>query len=182
MKTKPPENRIGSQIGGMSLLRRVALAAVLWVILTGGQSETPLLAITVVLLAAYLSLLTIPAGSVRLSARGILRFLPFFLRESLHAGMDVARRAFREPTVPRSTTLDYDSSLPPGLPLSLFVAILGLLPGTLARGREGSRVRIHVLDDEAPIEAQLQRLEKRIADLTGSGGGGAGSLVQKRAD
>ena len=44
---------------------------------------------------------------------------------------------------------------------------LSLLPGTLSVGREGNRLCLHVLDEQAQAEAEVRRAEIRVAHMLG---------------
>ncbi|PCI10895.1 MAG: hypothetical protein COB71_06250 [Thiotrichales bacterium] len=60
------------------LLKRAGLLAVLWWIVTGGVSESWLIGLPVVFIAAYLSLLLKPAQTPRVYLIPLLRFIPYF--------------------------------------------------------------------------------------------------------
>jgi multicomponent Na+:H+ antiporter subunit E len=138
-----------------------------WMVLTGGSRDNWTLAAIVVVAAAYVSLLSVPVGSFRLTAGGILRFLRYFLLYSARAGVDVAIRAFRRPDVPDAGTFNYTTTLPEGITRRFFVASIALFPGSLGVDLDGDRVRAHVLDRSAEVEAQFRALERRVADLFG---------------
>ena len=53
------------------------------------------------------------------------------------------------------------------IPRHLFVAAIGLFPGSIAVSVRGDVVRVHVLDRAADLDDQLGRLERHIADLCG---------------
>ncbi len=156
--------RLPSAAGWVGRLLTVAL---LWVILTEGELKNLVLAGAVVVLVTVAGARTIPPGSMTIDPRGLVRFVLYFLRQSVHAGIDVARRAFREPAVPRAGVVEYTPALPPGIPRHLFVAAIGLFPGSIAVSVRGDVVRVHVLDRAADLDDQLGRLERHIADLCG---------------
>jgi multicomponent Na+:H+ antiporter subunit E len=94
-------------------------------------------------------------------------FVPFFLWRSLQGGVDVARRAFhpRMPITPE--LLDYPLRLPPGLPRVMLANIVSLLPGTLSATLNREVLKIHVLDGEAALLANLDTLEERVGKVCG---------------
>lgn len=95
----------------------------------------------------------------------LLRFVAFFLFHSLLGGVDVARRAL-SPSMPLTIhEADFPTRLQGDGARTLFVAVISLLPGTLACGIRGRRVAVHSLGGD-PAE-QLRRLEGRVAALFG---------------
>lgn len=146
---------------------RAGAFALLWWVLAGGSAYQPLLAALSVAAATGASLALVPPGAWRWSAAGALRFLPFFLRESLLGGIDVARRAFSRRPPLRPGLVEFRTALPPGPPRVFLMSAMSLLPGTLATGVREATIRVHVLDLELPNEARLRALEARVAALFG---------------
>ncbi len=120
------------------------------------------LALLAVLLAAGASLL-LPAGRpLPLRPAAIPGLLAHFLVRSFVGGLDVSRRAL-DPQLPlQPGFIDYRSELPHGPPLTLFMATISLLPGTLSVRLEGPLLTVHVLDLGAAPGDDLQQLERRI--------------------
>ncbi len=152
---------------GRGILRtfavRVAIFTVAWWALAEGTVANVALAAVVVLGAAVASVRITPPGKWRLAPAGVLRFTLFFLRRSMIAGVDVARRAI-DPRLPISPgVLSYDTTLPAGAPRACFAAVVGLLPGTLSVGLTESRLDVHALDVREDVHANLAALERRIA-------------------
>lgn len=146
---------------------RAGAFALLWWILAGGSAYQPLLAALSVAAAAAASLALVPPGAWRWTAGGAVRFLPFFLRESLLGGLDVARRAFSRHPPLRPGIVDFRTALPPGPSRVFLMNAMSVLPGTLATGVRGATIRVHVLDLDLPNEARLRALEARVAALFG---------------
>ena len=151
---------------GRSRTRRavatMAAAAMLWWILAGSGALLEPLALLAILLAGVTSLL-LPAGRpLPLRLRALPGLLGFFLRSSFLGGLDVARRALdpRLPIDPGFVT--YRADLAHGPPLTLFMAVISLLPGTLSVRLEGRLLTLHVLDRHADTRAALSTLERRI--------------------
>jgi multicomponent Na+:H+ antiporter subunit E len=91
-------------------------------------------------------------------------FFAWFVRESFRGGVDVAWRALH-PRLPVSPRLvDYRLKLPPGLPRSMMVGVISLLPGTLSvQLREDGHLQVHALTPRAADG--LAELERRIGHL-----------------
>jgi multicomponent Na+:H+ antiporter subunit E len=136
-----------------------------WWLLTGGAPGA--FALGLVVIAAALAIRRwLGAGARRpWSPTGALLFLPYFLWQALRGGFDVALRALspRLPIAPG--LLRYRTFLPEGPPRVLFANSISLLPGTFTAQLQGSELEVHLLDQEAPAERQLQTLERRVARI-----------------
>jgi len=155
--------------GSVQLLRRsfwrLGVLTFLWWVLTEGSSDAWKFGLPVVILAS-LTTLTLRSGfNWRCRPIGMIRFLPFFFRQSLSGGIDVARRAL-SPRMPLAPLLvDYPLRLPKG-PARVFLAdTVSLLPGTCSVSLEDGCLRIHVLDGSLPVYQALQTVEERVAEL-----------------
>jgi multicomponent Na+:H+ antiporter subunit E len=102
-----------------------------------------------------------------LSPSALIGFIPFFLWESLRGGLDVAARVL----VPRMRVHPglhlYSTRLHGSAARVVFVNCISLLPGTLSADLRGSQLTIHALDVTLPLDADLHRLEERVARLFG---------------
>lgn len=147
------------------VLLRAGLFALLWWVLVEGRIYGLALAVVVIGAAALTSLSLVPPGSWRLSAAGLARFLPYFLRQSLLGGTDVARRALHPRLPLRPGFFDYPLRLPEG-PVRVFLAnTVSLLPGTLSAELREDHLRVHLLDAGVPVHGRLGELEERVARL-----------------
>lgn len=120
--------------------------------------------------AVWASLRLLPPSTERLRAVALARFAGHFVRESLVAGFDVARRAF-DPRLPlKPGYLVIPSRLPPGTWRAAFGALTSLVPGTLPVGAdlEGNLV-YHCLDLDQPLAASLARDEVLLSQVRGGG-------------
>jgi multicomponent Na+:H+ antiporter subunit E len=147
---------------------------VLWVVLTGG-SPTDLTAGAVAALAAsWVSLRLRLPGTSRVRPIALARLVVRFLRQSVVAGADVARRAL-DPRLPlRPGFVVYPVGLPPGPARNMFTTLMSLLPGTVPIGpAEGGGLLIHCLDVQQPVVTQLAAEEavfvRVIAEAPSSG-------------
>lgn len=91
-------------------------------------------------------------------------FVLFFLRESVRGGVDVAWRAFH-PRMPISPAfIEHQVALPAGLPRTMLVGVISLLPGTLSVWLEGDgRLVVHALTARAA--ENIADVERRVARL-----------------
>jgi multicomponent Na+:H+ antiporter subunit E len=113
-------------------------------------------AVVAVVAATWASLRLLPPGTRRVSPLGLTRLSLRFLRQSIVAGVDVARRAL-DPRLPvRPGFVSFRSRLPPGTARSAFCTLTSLLPGTLPAGTdESGALLVHCLDISQPLETQL---------------------------
>lgn len=139
------------------------LLAALWLALTGLTDW--MFGLAAVALAMMASVWLAPMQLTRFSLPGLLRFLPFFLYQSVAGGLDIARRAL-DPALPLEPfDAYYELRLPPGQARTVFIGTVSLLPGTLSRDLQGDRLRVHSIAGDPA--ADLATLETRIADLFG---------------
>jgi multicomponent Na+:H+ antiporter subunit E len=134
-----------------------------WLVLMGkdaGQVGAGLMAAVV---ATWASLRLQPPGPGRLRLTAVPGLVLRFVRGSVVAGWDVARRAL-DPRLPlRPGFVVYPVRFPPGTARSAFAAFTSLLPGTVPAGDEGSALLYHCLDVEQPVVAQLTAEEAMLS-------------------
>jgi multicomponent Na+:H+ antiporter subunit E len=97
----------------------------------------------------------------------LLAFFLWFVAASWQGGVDVARRALAPRMAIAPTMRRHRMRLPAGLPRTLFVAVLSLLPGTLsvALDEDSGGLDVHCLTASAGDGIEL--LERRLAWLFG---------------
>lgn len=135
---------------------------VLWFALDG--LENPLVGLFLAAGGAGLGAWLAPGESYPWRPMRLLRFFAWFVRESLRGGLDVARRALhpRLPVAP--CLLEYRIALPAGMPRTVMMSVLSLLPGTLSADLyKDGRLSVHALTPEAL--AGVAELERRVAHL-----------------
>ncbi len=148
--------------------RRFVVFAVLWWVLAEGRFDAWWLGLVGVALATWGSMRLLPAGRHGVSLAPTLRFLAFFVWNSLRGGVQVAAMALRPRPDLAPALIEIDlSHLPPGTARVLMLNTLGLMPGTLGVRLEESRLRLHVLDARLPVVAEARELEAHIARLFG---------------
>lgn len=150
-----------------SILLRLLVGGLLWIVLTGGTTYNWGFALVVVAAAVATSLYLMPAGGWRWNLPGLLRFLPFFIIKSVLGGIDVSMRAFnpRMPLQPGIVT--YLLRIPDGPGRVFFANSVSLQPGSFVAGIEGDVLQVHALDTAMPIVENLRELEDRVAQLFG---------------
>lgn len=144
-----------------AVLFRAMLFALVWWALTHGAVDSWSMGLPMVALTTLVSVLLLPPRAW--SIFGLVRFIPFFLWQSIRGGIDVASRALH-PDLPISPGLhEYSLRLPAGLARIFMVNSVCLLPGTLCAELDDSILRIHVLDETGDFVEHLMTLENRLA-------------------
>ncbi len=140
------------------------LYLLLWWVLTGGDRHSWFIGgLTVGLALLVSTIIPAPHRTLRFSPAGLLRFIPYFLLQSLCGGIDVARRAY-SPRLPLDPALiHYPLQLPPGGARIFLLNTVSLLPGTLSADLIDDTLAVHLLDQQR--DPQLQQLEQRVAGL-----------------
>jgi multicomponent Na+:H+ antiporter subunit E len=160
-----PHSRTRAPARWSRALPRAAVLALLWWAIAEGQPEAFAFGVPVILLAVLASLVLHPARTPRWRAAGLVRFIVYFVTQSVVGGVDVARRALHPQLPLEPAVIELHLRLPPGPTRVFMVDCLSLLPGTLGAELRSGMVRVHVLDVRQPVIANLRRLEERIADM-----------------
>ena len=143
-------------------IRLAVIAFALWWILTEGAGDW-FAALAVTAAAVYSGLRWGPGELHAWRPWQLTLFLGWFIRQSLRGGVDVSLRACRRRMRIDPCLVERHTNLPPGQPRTLFVAVMSLLPGTLAADMVGDRVRVHLLSPE--MAGEVDALEARVARL-----------------
>jgi multicomponent Na+:H+ antiporter subunit E len=146
-------------------LIRMMIFAGLWWVIADGQTESWLIGLPAVVLAALVSVSLSGHALPRLSVSGLLRFIGLFLRESISGGIDVARRTLTPALRIQPGFSRYRLRLDDQHGRVLFINCISLLPGTLAADLNGDYVELHVLDMRQDPAPQLRRIEQSIANM-----------------
>jgi multicomponent Na+:H+ antiporter subunit E len=133
----------------------------LWAILSEGEGWA--VGVPVVFIATAAS--SLGTSSSRWSPAGLVRFLPYFVWNSLRGGVDVAARALNPRLPIDPAVLRYEMRLESIQARVLMADTVTLLPGTLSADLQGSVLVVHVLNASSPILELLGVLEQRVADL-----------------
>jgi len=113
--------------------------------------------------AAWASVKLLPPASGRVRVGALLLLLPRFLRQSLVAGWDVARRAFAPQLDLQPGFVEYRTQLPRGTARSAFELIASLMPGSVPSGDGAQHIEFHCLDTRQPVAEQLAAEERAYA-------------------
>jgi multicomponent Na+:H+ antiporter subunit E len=136
---------------------------ILWLALAGADPADLVAAAASVVAATWASLVLLPPNRSRRSPIAIARLVLRFLRESIVAGADVARRAL-DPRLPlRPGFVTYAVRFPPGRVRNAFTSLTSLLPGTVPAGEDEGRLVYHCLDVDQPVASQLAAEEAALA-------------------
>lgn len=145
----------------------IGLFAALWWLLGGGQPASWVIGLPAVLAAFWWVRKTRPpaGAAAKLSLAGLLRFLPYFLWESLRGGVDVALRTLSPRMRIHPGFALYRTCLRQTRSRVFFANCVSLLPGTLAADLQPEGVRVHLLDARDDPESELRRLESAVGRL-----------------
>lgn len=146
-------------------LWRGALFALLWWALSGGRPGSWGVGGVIVALSTAASLRLLPPVDTGISRIGLLRFLVFFIVQSLRSGVQVAGFALRPRMRLRPGIHEIALRLPEGAGRLLLANTMSLLPGTLSVELRDNRLCLHVLDERAPTETEVRTAEARLAHL-----------------
>lgn len=149
------------------ILFRTAWFVLAWIIVSEGDLGSLAMGVPFAVLAAMMSTALIPRDIPRISAPGALRYLGFFVIQSILGGVDVAARALR-PSLPLDPGCIWYPIRVAGRPARvLFADTISLLPGTLSARIDGDRLEVHMLDTCAESIEGLVALEDRVGAVFG---------------
>ena len=135
----------------------------LWCILMGLDPKSLVVGVIASACGTLAAAALLPDSVRRPSAQGLTRFAAAFLKQSLLAGVDVAKRAFspRLPLAPGFVA--FRPSLPAGLYRDAFVTLSAMMPGTLPVGSDGKDgIVVHCLDEHQPVLREMAKDEARL--------------------
>lgn len=148
------------------------LFGLLFIVWTGVGVEQVVFAVAAAAVAAWVRSTLSEAEGPRARFGGLVRFVPYFVWVSVRGGVDVARRSVM-PSMPiEPEFVDYELRIDPqGAEAVVFAAAISLVPGTLCVDiGEGDTALVHLIDSNAGFEQELQRLERRVAQIFGEPG------------
>lgn len=146
---------------------RLALLAVLWLVLTNADPSGWGYGLVVVPLVWMLTVRVFPPGDYRVQPLYLPRFAAWFLVQSLVAGWDVSRRllAPRLDVAPGEREVPF--TLPEGSARWLAANMLSLMPGTLSVEVHGETLLLHCLDTAQDVDREVAETEQQVARLFG---------------
>ena len=150
-----------------SLVKKSMIAVIIWLVLIEGDPRGIWFGIPMVISTVAVSIKmrsTPPPGWTFI---GFWRFIPFFVVQSVIAGIDVAVRALRRRMPINPWLIDFPLRLTHA-PACIFLAnIISLLPGTLTAEIHSNILRIHVLAWDQAQQESLRLVEEKVAQLYG---------------
>jgi multicomponent Na+:H+ antiporter subunit E len=151
-----------------SAVARAGGLFLLWLILTSGNATDLVAGAVAIFAATWTSLRLLPPGTSHVRPIAVAQLALRFLRQSLIAGADVARRAL-DPRLPlHPGFILYPVALPAGPARNMFTTLMSLLPGTVPTGTDATGgLLIHCLDVEQSTTAQLDAEEANFARVLG---------------
>lgn len=151
----------------LDALSALGLFALIWLLLTGDDWNSWLVGVPVVVMATWSVLRLRGPAEGEFKLMGLLKFLPYFVWESVLGGIDVVSRVMRPEMRIAPGFIDYRIALTQPSARRLFVNSLSLLPGTLAAYLDGECLRIHALDRGVDLNNELARLERMVSAVYG---------------
>ncbi len=148
----------------LALCLRLVLGALLWWVLTEGSVSSWLIGLPTILVAVLVSFQLTPYNPYTIRLVALPGFLFYFIKTSLVAGLDIAKRTLNPNLPVGSQWVTYTTKLE-GLPRWLFMSSLSLMPGTLSVSSETQALVIHSLDDPQKTRDELHKLERQLIDL-----------------
>ena len=155
---------IGSQSGTLRpLLARSAGFFLLWLVLAGTGAKDLIPGIIAAVISAKVSLSLLPAHAVNIRPMAAASLFLRFLRQSVGAGLYVARCALDPRVSLKPGFVVHRSRFAAGPRRDAFATLSSLLPGTLPSGPDGSDgIIVHCLDTRVPVTEQLADEEQRF--------------------
>ena len=140
---------------------------VLWLVLAGASPADLPAGILAAALATWASVRLLPAGQWSVHPIALTCLVFRFFRQSIGAGIDVARRALDPRLALRPGFVSYPVRLSPGTARNVFVTLTSLLPGTVPAGNEAGHLVYHCLDVDQPVASQLASEETALSEAAG---------------
>ena len=138
------------------MMRVIAARFAFWLLIADWKEEDLPIGFAASALALWISLSLLPPIAVRVHLAPLSKLTLRFLKCSIIAGVDVARRALlpRLDLSPGFVAVPF--ALPPGVARNAFLVYSSLQPGTLPTSAEGETLQVHGLDILQPIAATVQ--------------------------
>jgi multicomponent Na+:H+ antiporter subunit E len=155
---------------------RAGAVAAAWMMLTGGDPMSALVGLPAAACASWASLALRPRDASRLSWRGLARFLPYFIWQSVRGASAVALLAVRGPASLDPVLCRVPARLPSRDARVLALCVCSLLPGSLGAELDGDHYTVHALTGpEAAVNEAMHDVERHVAAVFGC------SLLESRA-
>ena len=135
----------------------------LWIVLIGLDPLDLAVGVFTAAAATWVSLRLLPTGSLRLRFAALPGLALGFVRQSVVAGLDVARRAFAPRLPLKPGFVVYRTRYPRGPARNAFASLTSLLPGTVPCRDDEQGLQYHCLDVGQPVAEQLAAEEDAVA-------------------
>jgi multicomponent Na+:H+ antiporter subunit E len=152
--------------GGFSASRALA-SFVVWLAVAGWEPKDVVVGAAVAIAAGAVSCALCPGLQYRIRPAAFAALTLSFLKGSIVAGLDVARRAMASEPRLNPGFVSFPLAIPAGFARGGFAALSSLQPGTLPTGIEGDRMIVHALDRSEPVAATLAADERRFLQAFG---------------
>ncbi|MCF7983022.1 MAG: Na+/H+ antiporter subunit E [Thiohalocapsa sp.] len=168
----PSASVIARRLVSLHGLTRLVLFAGFWLVFAGNDPQSWIIGAPAVLLASWTAERLSRRRGRDVTLGGLLRYIPFFLWESILGGTDVAKRVMRPEVDIAPGLIEYKIRLTEPGARVFFLDSISLLPGTLSADYRDGIAYVHALDADEDLLDPLRRLELRVADLFGERLGG----------
>lgn len=141
-----------------AIVGRASAFLLLWLTVAGLKPSDLLVGAAAAGAATFASVVLAPPFGGRINLSALLSYVAHFLRLSMVAGVDVARRALRATPDLRPGLVEARLRQPPGFARNAFGVIASLVPGSLLTGfapEDPQRAYVHALDVGQPVAADL---------------------------
>ena len=151
-----------------AFLTRAAAVSAAWMMLTGGDPKSALVGLPAAACASWISLALRPRGASRISWRGLVLFLPYFIWQSVRGASAVALLAVRGPASIDPVLCRVPARLPSRDARVLALCVCSLLPGSLGAELDGDHYTVHALTGpEEAVNAAMHDVERHVAAVFG---------------
>jgi len=113
--------------------------------------------------ATWVSLRFMPPAAGALNFVALAALVPHFIRETVLAGVDVARLALAPTLQLTPGFVRCPLGFPPGFARNTFATITSLIPGTVPSGEDDGVLVYHCLDTTQPVVEQLWQEERLLS-------------------
>jgi multicomponent Na+:H+ antiporter subunit E len=141
----------------------------LWLMIAGWTAKDLPIGLVTAGGAVWISLRLLPPGGAHPRIAPLCALVLRFLRGSIFAGFDVARRALAPRLDLKPGFVACPLTVPPGESRNAFCLYQSLQPGTLPTGAEGETLLVHALDISQPVAASLAADETLFKKAAGHG-------------
>ena len=157
-------------------LARAAVVAAAWALLTGGDPVSAVVGLPAAAVASWMSVGLRPRSAPQIAIRGFLRFVPYFLWQSVRGASAVALMAARGPGSLDPVLCRCPARLREQPARVMVLCVCSLLPGSLGAELDGDDYVVHALSGpESAVVADMRALERRVAAVFGIRAGEAGA-------